>query len=221
MNKLYVIDGLDGSGKSTQAEIIVDKLNNMGHKAILVSFPDYNEPSSTLVKMYLGGEFGNDANDTTAYAASTFYAVDRYASFKKFWENDYNNGTIIIASRYVSSNILHQMGKLPDDQWESFIDWLDDFEHTKLGLPSPNLIFYLDMPRDVADKLIMSRYNGDSTKKDIHENNMKYLTRCEQAAKFASNRKNWRTIPCSDGEKPYDIEKINANILDVIIDDLG
>lgn len=220
MHKLYVIDGLDGCGKSTQAELAALKLNEAGYKTMLVSFPDYNEPSSALVKMYLGGEFGKNANDVGAYAASAFYAVDRYASYKKHWKDEYENSTVILASRYVSSNILHQMGKLPESEWNGFIGWLDDFEHEKLSLPKPDKIFYLDMPRDVADRLIMSRYNGDLTKKDIHENNRAYLERCGKAAAYAAKSQNWQVIHCSDGDKPYDINKINSELVNYILSDL-
>lgn len=220
MRRLYVIDGLDGSGKSTQAEIVAEKLNANGYKTMLVSFPDYNEPSSELVKMYLNGDFGKNANDVSAFAASSFYAVDRYASYKKFWQSEYENGTIIIASRYVSSNILHQMGKLDESVWDGFINWLEDFEHNKMELPIPNIIFYLDMPRNVADRLILSRYKGDISKKDIHENNNAYLLRCAQAAEYASVKKQWNVIKCSDGSEPFDVKKINNDIMQIIINDL-
>ncbi len=220
MRKLYVIDGLDGCGKSTQAELTVNKLTDLGYKARLVSFPDYKEPSSALVRMYLNGEFGKNADDVGAYAASAFYAVDRYASFKKHWRGDYESGTIIIASRYVSSNILHQMGKLPDGEWSGFIDWLDDFEHVKMQLPRPDRIFYLDMPRSVADALILSRYGGDEEKKDIHEANTAYLLRCEQASAYSADKQGWEVVSCSDGEKPLDKETINSEILNRILIDL-
>lgn len=220
MRKLYVIDGLDGCGKSTQAELTVDRLINMGYRARLVSFPDYKEPSSALVKMYLNGEFGKNADDVGAYAASAFYAVDRYASFKKHWREDYESGTIIIASRYVSSNILHQMGKLPENEWSGFIDWLDDFEHVKMQLPRPDRIFYLDMPRKVADALILSRYGGDEAKKDIHEANMAYLLRCGQAAAYSADKQKWEVVSCSDGKNPFDKETINSEIINRILIDL-
>lgn len=220
MHKLYVIDGLDGCGKSTQAQIVSDRLANLGYKTRLVSFPDYNEPSSALVKMYLNGEFGKNADDVGAYAASAFYAVDRYASFKKYWEDDYNNGTVIMASRYVSSNILHQMGKLPKNEWDGFIEWLDDFEYVKMQLPRPDKIFYLDMPRSVADALIMSRYSGDEAKKDIHENNKVYLARCEESALYASEKYNWEVVSCSDGNAPLAKDVISDEILKRILIDL-
>ena len=133
--KLIVIDGLDGSGKSTQSELVAQKLRELGEKVELISFPDYKEPSSALVKMYLGGEFSDSPSGVNAYAASTFYAVDRYASFKKFWEKKYLDGYTILATRYVSSNAIHQMVKLPKEKWDSYLDWLDDFEYEKLNLP--------------------------------------------------------------------------------------
>ena len=216
MGKLIVVDGLDGSGKSTQTELLAEKLRVLGKKVKLISFPDYNEKSSELVKMYLNGEFSETADGVNAYAASTFYAVDRYASYKKFWESNFLGDEIIIASRYVSSNILHQMPKLPKTEWGNFIHWLDDFEYNKLGLPKPDAVIYLDMPRDVADSLILSRYNGDERKKDIHENNIPYLKSCEQSALYAAKTQNWIVIKCSDRSLALSIDEINKTLLDTV-----
>lgn len=217
--KLIVIDGLDGSGKTTQFELIQNKINKNNVKAI--SFPDYNEPSSTLVKMYLAGEFSSNADGVNAYAASSFYAVDRYASYKKFWENNYLNGDLILASRYVSSNIIHQMVKLPQIEWDSYLDWLYDYEFIKLGLPRPDKVIFLDMPIEISQSLMTSRYDGDNTKKDIHEKDVTYLKSCREAALYAASKLKWEIIECSDGVKPYKIDKINNEILDVIFEVLN
>ena len=128
MNKLIVIEGLDGSGKATQAKLLTSTLQEMGRTVRQVSFPDYESDSSALVKMYLAGEFGTSPSDVNAYAASSFYAVDRYASFKKDWEKDYAEG-IIVADRYTTSNAIHQCSKLPQEQWDGYLDWLFDFEY--------------------------------------------------------------------------------------------
>lgn len=219
--KLIVIDGLDGSGKSTQFELITKRLqsNNLPVKAI--SFPDYKNPSSSLVKMYLSGEFSNNANDVNAYAASSFYAVDRYASFKLFWESNYSSGDIILASRYVSSNAIHQMVKLPESDWDNYLCWLDDYEYNKLGLPVPNLVIFLDMPIEISQKLLLNRYNGDENKKDIHEANIDYLNACRKSALYAAEKQNWKIVNCSDENNnvlPIDFisEKIYRLILDYI-----
>lgn len=211
--KLIVIDGLDGSGKSTQTVNIYNILKKQNDKVLLISYPDYEKPSSALVRMYLNGEFSNNPDDVNAYAASSFYAVDRYASFKQYWEKYYNDGYTIIASRYVSSNAIHQMVKLNEQEWDSFLNWLDDYEYSKLMLPKPDKIIFLNMSRKVADELIYSRYNGDETKKDIHENNMLYLEKCQKTAMYAAKKQDWHIINCCDGVNPYSIDKITKDIL--------
>jgi len=216
MGKLIVLDGLDGSGKSTQGIRLMEALKAKGKKVKLISFPDYDEPSSALVKMYLNGEFSDDPDAVNAFAASSFYAVDRYASYKKFWENDYLGDTIILATRYVSSNAIHQMEKLPKSQWDAYLQWLEDFEYEKLGLPRPDVTVFLDMSREVADRLIMSRYEGDESKKDIHEKNMEYLVRCRETARYAAQKQGWKVVPCDDGKEPFAIEAITEKILEAI-----
>lgn len=177
--KLIVIDGLDGSGKSTQSEAVAELLRKQGTPVRLISFPDYGEESSALVRMYLNGELSASPDGVNAYAASSFYAVDRYASYKKHWEADYLSGHTILATRYVSSNAIHQMCKLPREEWDGFLRWLSDFEYDKLGLPKPDQVIFLNMDRAVADRLILSRYHGDEGKKDIHEKNRAYLESCQ------------------------------------------
>ena len=140
MAKIIVIEGLDGSGKATQAELLNKHLLNLGYETYVLDLPFYNDPSSTLVKMYLGGEMGDKPSDVNAYAASTFYAVDRYASFKKYWEKQYNSDKIIIANRYTTSNASHQMTKLNEEQWDEYLDWLFEFEYNKMGIPAPDCV---------------------------------------------------------------------------------
>lgn len=215
-SRLVVIEGLDGSGKSTQFEIIdsIFAQNNIPHKSI--SFPDYNNPSSSLVKMYLGGEFSQNAEDINAYAASSFYAVDRYASFKLFWEDAYNNGDIILASRYVTSNAIYQMVKCKKNEWDSYLDWLYEYEYEKLGLPKPDLVIFLDMPIEVSQMLMTSRYDGDESKKDIHEVNVEFLKNCREAALYTADRQNWKIINCSDGKAPLSVNTITDKIMEEI-----
>lgn len=210
--KLIVIDGLDGSGKSTQAQLLWERLQGLPGGAELISYPDYEKPSSTLVRMYLNGEFSENADDVNAYAASTFYAADRYAGYMQHWGPLYRQGKTILASRYVSSNAIHQMVKLPRVEWDAFLAWLADYEYEKLELPRPDLVLFLDMPRIVADRLILSRYGGDESKKDIHEKNRAYLEKCEQSAQYAAQKKGWRVIPCSDGTNPLPVDTIAEQI---------
>ncbi len=215
-NKLVVIEGLDGSGKSTQFEII-DKFftqNNIPHKSI--SFPDYNNQSSALVKMYLGGEFSKNANDINAYAASSFYAVDRYASFKLYWENAYKKGDLILASRYVTSNAIYQMVKCDKSEWDEYLAWLSDYEYSKLGLPVPDLVIFLDMPIEISQKLLTKRYYGDESKKDIHEVDIEFLKSCRKTALYTAKKQNWKIISCSDGNLPLPVDVITERILNEI-----
>lgn len=213
---LIVLEGLDGSGKSTQFELLSEhfKENNISFKAI--SFPDYDQPSSELVKMYLRGEFSKSAGDVNAYAASSFYAVDRYASYKKFWEKDYRSGTLILAARYVTSNCIYQMVKLEKKHWQEYINWLCEYEYGKLELPQPDLVIFLDMPVEVSQKLMTARYGGDETKKDIHEANVEFLKKCREAALFSAKALNWKVVECSKDGQPLQIEEITNKILDVI-----
>ena len=215
MRKLIVLDGLDGSGKTTQFEIIAERLGK-NHSIKAISFPDYDNPSSALVKMYLGGEISGSAEGVNAYAASSFYAVDRYASYKQFWEENYRKGDIILASRYVSSNAIHQMVKLPQAEWDSYLDWLNDYEYGKLGLPKPDMVIFLDMPVEISQKLMSERYNGDESCKDIHESDIAYLRACRNSALYASERLGWKVVECSSGNEPLAIEKISERILNII-----
>ena len=151
--RLIVIDGLDGSGKTTQFDI-VKKLLGERYTVKAISFPEYDKPSSALVKMYLNGEISKNAADINAYAASSFYAVDRYASYKQFWEKNYNDGELILASRYTTSNAIHQMEKLPRREWDGYLEWLADYEYNKLGLPRPDCVIFLDMPVEISQRLM-------------------------------------------------------------------
>lgn len=216
MGKLIVIEGLDGSGKSTQLELLPIKLEKKGIESKTVSFPDYSDPSSTLVKMYLSGEFGERPDDVNAYAASLFYAVDRYASFKKHWGEYYNNGGVVISGRYVTSNAVHQMSKLDENEWDKYSEWLFDLEYQKTAIPKPDLVIMLDMPPAVSQKMLSGRYSGDETKKDIHERDTAYLEKCRKAALYASEKFGWKVINCSDGENPLSIETISNMILEQV-----
>lgn len=214
--KLIVIDGLDGSGKTTQSQRVADALRAKGTPVRLISFPDYGEESSALVRMYLNGEFSASPSGVNAYAASSFYAVDRYASFKKHWEKDYLSGHTILATRYVSSNAIHQMCKLPESEWGGYLQWLSDFEYGRLGLPRPDRIIFLNMSRAVADRLILSRYHGDEGKKDIHEKDRAYLASCQRTAAYAAQAEGWSVVDCDDGEAPLPLDAITKKILSLL-----
>lgn len=217
MGKLIVIEGLDGSGKSTQLELLYKNLTEKGIDCRTVSFPDYEHPSSTLVKMYLSGEFGDKPGDVNAYAASAFYAVDRYASFKKYWSDYYNRGGVVIAGRYVTSNAVHQNSKLPENEWKGFLDWLYDFEYNKMGIPAPDKVIFLDMPIEVSQKLMTGRYNGDEQKKDIHERDTDYLEHCRKSAVFTADYSGWDIISCAKDNEARTVEDISHDVLNEVL----
>ena len=217
MGKLIVIEGLDGCGKSTQLELLPQNLAKNNIDVQSVSFPDYESDSSALVKMYLSGQFGQKPGDVNAYAASAFYAVDRYASFKKDWGNFYADGGTVVAGRYTTSNAVHQASKLPEENWEDFLSWLYDFEYNKIGIPKPDKVIFLDMPVEVSQKLLSKRYEGDNSKKDIHESDTEYLDKCRKAAVFTANFSGWETIPCAENGEPRSLENIAKDILDSVL----
>lgn len=180
--KLIVFEGTDGSGKSTQFAKLCERLEQEGTSFRRLIFPQYKEPSSALLRMYLNGEFGTHPDDVNPYAASTFYAVDRYAAWKKDWGSYYQNGGLVLSDRYTTSNAVHQTCKLPEAEWEGFIRWLFDFECGKLGLPAPDLVIYLDMPTDKAVEMLRAREKATHTKGDIHEVDTEYLAKCRRTA---------------------------------------
>ena len=214
---LIVFEGTDGSGKSTQFKLLCDRLQNGGTSFQRLVFPQYSEPSSALLRMYLGGEFGSRPSDVNAYAASTFYAVDRYAAWKKVWGAGYEAGGLVLSDRYTTSNAVHQGGKLPEAEQPAFFDWLFDFEYRKLGLPQPDVVVYLDMPTEKSVQLLRSREEATHTKADIHEVDTVYLTLCRQTALRAAEHYGWRRVSCVDEQDNIrSIEDIHREIWDIL-----
>lgn len=214
--KLIVIEGLDGSGKATQAKLLASALAEQGRNVKEITFPDYENDSSALVRMYLKGEFGSKPDDVNAYAASAFYAVDRYASYKKNWGELYEQGGIIVADRYATSNGIHQCSKLDESLWDEYLQWLDDFEYKKLGIPAPDTVIYLKADTAVSQKLMTGRYNGDESKKDIHEGDIEYLKRSQKAAVYCADKLGWKTVECVKDGKMRSIDDIHAEIMTLV-----
>lgn len=217
MGKLIVIEGLDGSGKSTQLEMLGKTLSERGVDCKTVSFPDYESNSSALIKMYLGGEFGTNPEDVNAFASSVFYTVDRYASFKKNWGEYYNAGGVVLSGRYTTSNAVHQASKLDKKDWEGFLDWLYDLEYNKVCIPKPDKVIFLDVPIDVSQKLLTGRYGGDNSKKDIHEGDVEYLKKCRDAAYFTAKYSGWTVISCAENGEMRTKESIANDILNEVL----
>ena len=210
--RLIVIEGLDGSGKATQAKRLAAALQQHGKRVREISFPNYDSDSSTLVKMYLSGAFGTQPGDVNAYAASSFYAVDRYAGMKQDWGAFYDSGGILIADRYTTSNAVHQCCKLPGAQWDAYLDWLFDYEYRLLGLPAPDLVVYLRLGIETSQRLMSERYHGDEKKQDIHESNLSYLEQAHLAADYCASKYNWKTVECAERGSLRCIDEIGADV---------
>jgi len=212
MGKLIIMEGTDGSGKSTQFALLAKRLEQEHRSYQKIVFPQYSKPSSALIRMYLGGEFGNNPLDVNAYAASTFYAVDRYASYRQEWGKWYESGGLVIADRYTTSNAVHQASKEPEEKRQAFLQWLCDFEYGKLGLPRPDLVIYLDVPTDFSEHLLRSREASTHTSADIHEQDTAYLATCRQAGRAAADYYGWTVISCVQDGKMRSIQDIHEEI---------
>ncbi|MEG0229963.1 MAG: thymidylate kinase [Oscillospiraceae bacterium] len=210
--KLIVIEGLDGSGKGTQADYLEKHLKSKNEKFLRINLPDYDSNASYPVRMYLKGDFGTNPFDVNPYAASTFFAVDRFASFKTSWQTQYENGYTILANRYTTSNIVHHAVKLPKENWIDFCNWLYDFEFNKIGLPKPDKVIYIDMDTDISQNLMNNRYNGDQSKKDIHEKDIEYLKKCRQCALYCADLLDWTVIKAFNNDRPLSREDIFSQI---------
>ena len=212
MGKLIVIEGTDGSGKSTQFHRLTDRLRHEGRAFQQLVFPQYQEESSALIRMYLKGEFGTSPSDVNAYAASAFFAVDRYASYKKVWGQWYAQGGLVLSDRYTTSNGVHQASKEPPENRAEFLRWLYEFEYEKLGLPRPDLTIYLDVPTDFTEKLMRSREESTHTHADIHEQDLAYLATCRRTGKAAAAYYGWTVIDCVRDGKMRGIDDIHEEI---------
>lgn len=214
------LEGLDGSGKTTQTELICKRLAADGIDYRQIKLPDYESDSSILVRKYLAGDFGKNAGDVNAYAASVLYAADRFASFTEKWGEDYCNGKLIFADRYTPANALYQMTKLQKSEWDPFLEWLFDFEYEKIGIPAPDKVIFLDMPVEVSQRLMTSRYGGDESKKDVHEANVDFLNACREAALYAADKYGWSVVECAENGEPLPIETINDKVYEILLDTL-
>lgn len=212
--KLIAIEGLDGSGKATQAQLLYHALMEQGEKVTKITFPDYQSDSSALVRMYLEGAFGKDPNMVNPYAASSFFAVDRYASYMIKWKSFYTSGGIVIADRYTTSNAIHQCAKLPENKWDSFLDWLFHYEFELLHLPAPDITVFLRVDPKISQKLLTARYAGNETKKDIHEANHEYIHCAQKAAEYCCQKLRWEVIECIHNGVLRSAEDISTELID-------
>lgn len=214
--RLIVIEGLDSSGKETQSKLLLEYFKKSGKTVKRIEFPNYKSESSALVKMYLGGSFGDSPDCVNPYAASSFFAVDRFATFKTNFEEFLNSGGIVIADRYTTSNMIHQASKIEDEgEREKFLNWLHDYEYNLIGLPQPERVIFLDMPMDIAQKLMQARANkiDGSENKDIHERNHKYLEDTYKVALSLAEKYGWKQVMCGEDGEPFSIEKISEEVI--------
>ena len=212
MGKLIVIEGTDGSGKSTQFAKLTERLEAEGIAFRRLRFPRYEEESSALIRLYLGGSFGSDPAAVNAYAASTFYAVDRYASYMQDWKEDYDAGALFLSDRYTTSNAFHQGSKLTPEERGAYLDWLQDLEYSKMGLPRPDLVICLNMPTELTGQLMRKRESDTNTHADIHEQDMEYLATCRRTGKAAADYYGWTVIDCVKDGAMRSIEDIHEEI---------
>ena len=216
MGKLIVFEGTDGSGKSTQFELLAKRLEAEQIGFQRLRFPQYEEPSSALIRMYLGGAFGDDPEAVNAYAASTFYAVDRYASYQCVWKDYYQGGGFVVSDRYTTSNAVHQGSKVPEGERAEFFRWLYDLEYDRMGLPRPDLVVLLDMPVELSEQLMRKREKSTGTHADIHERNEDYLKKCRDVALHAAKYYGWRTVSCAKDGAIRGVEDIHEEVYAIV-----
>ena len=216
MGKLIVFEGTDGSGKSTQFELLAKRLEAEQIGFQRLRFPQYEEPSSALIRMYLGGAFGDDPEAVNAYAASTFYAVDRYASYQCVWKDYYQGGGLVVSDRYTTSNAVHQGSKVPEGERAEFFHWLYDLEYDRMGLPRPDLVVLLDMPVELSEQLMRKREQSTGTHADIHERDEDYLKKCRDVALHAAKYYGWRTVSCAKDGVIRSVEDIHEEVYAIV-----
>ena len=207
--KLIVFEGTDGSGKATQSRMMAEHLSREGIAFQVIDFPRYGNPFAEPARLYLQGVLGDKPGDVNAYAASVLYAVDRYASYKEDWGKVYEEGKLILANRYTTSNAVHQASKLPDEEREAYLEWLFGLEYGKLGLPEPDLVIYLDLPNELSEKMMRQREASTGTNADIHERDDAYLRRCRENARKVVDHCKWQRIDCARGGEIRSIEDIH------------
>lgn len=210
--KLIVFEGTDGSGKATQAGMLGQRLQQQGILFQEIDFPRYGNPFAEPAKQYLEGALGKHPGDVSAYASSTLFAVDRYASYRQDWGAAYEAGMLILANRYTTSNAVHQASKLPPEQREEYLQWLFDLEYRRLGLPEPDLVVYLDLPTELSEQMLRQREQATGTHADIHEQDEDYLRSCRENARQIARTLGWSVIQCAVGSRIRSVEDIHQEV---------
>ena len=216
--RLIVFEGTDGSGKATQTALLCKELDRRGVPYRKLEFPRYKEESSALIRLYLAGAFGEHPEDVNAYAAATFYSVDRFASYRQDWGTFYESGGLIVADRYTTSNAVHQTPKLPKEERRKFLDWLFDFEYRKLGLPEPDRVLYLDVPTELSEQMMRRREQLTHTTADIHERDEAYLRSCRESAAMVVDYGGWSRIDCARDGQVRSVDDIHREVMERLRD---
>ena len=212
--KLIVFEGTDGSGKATQSRMLGEHLEREGIPFRSINFPRYGKPSAAMIEEYLNGNLGKNPGDVNAYAASMFYAMDRYASYKQDWGEFYEAGGLVIADRYTTSNAVHQASKLPEGERRAFLNWLFQLEYELLGLPAPDLVLYLDMPTEISGRMMRAREADSGSRADIHEQDEAYLRRCRENAQEVVRLCGWSVLHCARDGEPRTVDEIHDEVYD-------
>ena len=219
--KLIVLEGIDGSGKSAQYRRLCARMEKRNIDYNHIVFPRYDKESSALIRMYLSGQFGSRPGDVNPYAASTFYAVDRFASYRDDWGKIYEAGGLILSDRYTTSNAVHQGSKLPEAELPDFFKWLYDLEYVKMGLPRPDLVIYLDVDVETSLGRMARRQEKTHTSADIHEQDTDYLRRCLETARKAADYYGWKKIDYLKDGREREVDEKNLEIFNIILKELG
>lgn len=215
MGKLIVIEGLDGSGKTTQTQLLYDELISQGRSVRMLSFPRYDTTSGQLIRDYLNGAFGSDAMSTNPYAVSDLYAIDRYISYEKEWKDFYNQAnSIVLTTRYTTANAIHQLAKLPREEWDGFLSWLYDLEYRKFAIPEPDMVLFLEMKPEISFELIKKRAERSGEQPDIHESDIELIRRFYKAGVYSAEKLGWERIVCHDGRDPLPQSEITSMIVE-------
>jgi len=213
---LIVFEGIDGSGKSTQFDFLCKRFSDEGRDFRRIRFPRYDEPSSALIRMYLGGEFGNDPDAVNAFAASSFFTVDRIASYLQDWKEYYDSGGLILTDRYTTSNAIHQGAKLTPDKRERFFKWLYEYEFELVGLPKPDFVIYMDIEAHRSVARLSHRQAQTGTSADIHEQDISFLEQSAKSGRQAADYYGWHKIKCFDGDNERTVEEIHDQIYNLL-----
>ncbi|MFA6525037.1 MAG: thymidylate kinase [Patescibacteria group bacterium] len=216
--KLIVLDGTDGSGKKTQTDLLLARLEKEGFAKEYADFPRYGKRSAVMVEDYLNGEFGK-ADEVNPYTASLFYAMDRYSASKDL-RRSLNEGKIVIANRYVSSNMGHQGGKIKDvKDREKYFAWLDNMEYNQLGIPRPDATIILYVPAKIAQGLVGKKEAREYLKgktHDIHEEDLNHLENAEKTYMEAAEKYGFHIVNCVENDELLSREVIHEKVWEVV-----